>query len=152
MGFYYSLYEWFNPLYHSDVKRYVDEHMLPQMKDLVTQYHPDIFWTDGEWDHTSEVWKSPEFLAWLYNESPVKESVVVNDRWGKETRGKHGGIYTTEYDQVPDQRARGAGRNLNLAAVAQLEDLEGVDGGLVQGAVAGHSGHAQQVDLGACQS
>ena len=103
MGFYYSLYEWFNPLYHSDVKRYVDEHMLPQMKDLVTQYHPDIFWTDGEWDHTSEVWKSPEFLAWLYNESPVKESVVVNDRWGKETRGKHGGIYTTEYDQVPDQ-------------------------------------------------
>jgi alpha-L-fucosidase len=36
----------------------------------------------------------------LYNESPVKDYVVVNDRWGKETRGVHGGIYTTEYDLI----------------------------------------------------
>jgi alpha-L-fucosidase len=27
----------------------------------------------------------------------VKDSVVVNDRWGKECRGRHGGHYTTEY-------------------------------------------------------
>ncbi|HPO30096.1 MAG TPA: alpha-L-fucosidase, partial [Candidatus Hydrogenedentes bacterium] len=38
MGFYYSFYEWFNPLYRSDVHRYVDQYMLPQMKDLVTRY------------------------------------------------------------------------------------------------------------------
>jgi alpha-L-fucosidase len=74
--------------------------MIPQMKDLVTRYQPDILWTDGEWDHPSEAWKSTQFLAWLYNESPVKDLVVVNDRWGKETRSKHGGIYTTEYDLV----------------------------------------------------
>lgn len=24
----------------------------------------------------------------------------MNDRWGKETRSKHGGYYTTEYDVV----------------------------------------------------
>lgn len=107
MGFYYSLYEWFNPLYHADINKYVDQHMLPQMKDLVTRYQPDVLWTDGEWDHTSDVWKSPEFLMWLYNESPVKQSVVVNDRWGKETRSAHGGIYTTEYDQVHDKSALG---------------------------------------------
>ncbi len=100
MGYYYSLYEWYNPLYKSDVNKYVDEHMIPQMKELVNSYKPDIVWTDGEWDHPSEVWKSTEFLAWLYNESPVKDEVVVNDRWGKETRSKHGGIYTTEYDLV----------------------------------------------------
>ena len=29
MGFYYSLYEWMNPLYHEDVNRYVDTHMIP---------------------------------------------------------------------------------------------------------------------------
>jgi alpha-L-fucosidase len=103
MGYYYSLYEWFNPLYRSDVNRYVDEHMLPQMKDLVDRYQPDVLWTDGEWDHPSETWRSTEFLAWLYNDSPVKEFVVVNDRWGKETRSKHGGIYTTEYDLVHNQ-------------------------------------------------
>ena len=107
MGFYYSLYEWFNPLYKKDVNQYVDNHMIPQMKDLVTRYDPDIVWTDGEWDHPSSVWKSTEFLAWLYNESKVKDHVVVNDRWGKETRSVHGGIYTTEYDMVHDQSSVG---------------------------------------------
>src|SRR5512139_871819 len=50
MGFYYSLYEWFNPLYKSNFEKYVDDHMIPQMKDLVNRYEPDILWTDGEWD------------------------------------------------------------------------------------------------------
>lgn len=106
MGFYYSLYEWYNPLYHADVNRYVNEHMLPQMKDLVNRYKPDVFWPDGEWEYPSATWKSPEFLAWLYNDSPVKEGVVTNDRWGKETRGKHGGFYTTEYDLVDNDNAK----------------------------------------------
>ncbi len=103
MGYYYSLYEWYNPLYRENVNRYVDEHMIPQLKDLVTRYQPDIVWTDGEWDHPSETWKSTQFLSWLYNDSPVKNTVVVNDRWGKETRSKHGGIYTTEYDLIGDE-------------------------------------------------
>lgn len=107
MGFYYSMYEWFNPLYHSDLNRYVDQHMLPQMKDLVMRYHPDVVWPDGEWEHPSSTWKSTQFLSWLYNESPVKNDVVVNDRWGSETRGKHGGYYTTEYDLVGDQDVKG---------------------------------------------
>ena len=103
MGFYYSLYEWFNPIYKSDLNSYVDYHMIPQMKDLVTRYKPDILWTDGEWDRPSKDWKSEEFLAWLYNESPVKQSIVVNDRWGSETRSKHGGTYTTEYGLIGDK-------------------------------------------------
>ena len=100
MGFYYSLYEWFNPLYKSDVKAYVDQHMLPQLKDLVERYKPSLVWPDGEWDHPSEVWRSAEFLAWLYNESSVRDDVVVDDRWGKECRSTHGGFYTTEYGNV----------------------------------------------------
>ena len=141
MGFYYSLYEWFNPLYANDVSRYVDEHMIPQMKDLVTRYNPDILWTDGEWDHSSETWKSTEFLAWLFNESPVKETVAINDRWGKETRSKHGGYFTTEYDLVHDgsadkkvferpwEECRGIGgsfgynRNENLGDYSTSEEL-----------------------------
>jgi alpha-L-fucosidase len=107
MGFYYSLYEWYNPLYHNNLEKYVDNHMIPQMKDLVNRYKPDIFWTDGEWDHPSEKWKSTEFLAWLYNESPVKDQVCVNDRWGEETRGVHGGYFTTEYDLVHDREGVG---------------------------------------------
>ena len=132
MGFYYSLYEWYNPLYHNNLEQYVDYHMIPQMKDLVTRYEPDILWTDGEWDHPSEKWKSTEFLAWLYNESPVKKSICVNDRWGKETRGVHGGYFTTEYDMVhneegmgdvdrPWEECRGIGTSFGYN---QVEDLD----------------------------
>lgn len=105
MGFYYSLYEWYNPIYKTNLSEYVDEHMIPQMKDLINRYHPDILWTDGEWEHTSKEWKAEQFLQWLYNASPVKETIVVNDRWGKDTRGKHGGFYTTEYDLVNNENA-----------------------------------------------
>jgi len=107
MGFYYSLYEWFNPLYHADVDKYTAEHMFPQMKDLVSRYRPEILWTDGEWDHTSAKWRAGEFLSWLFNESPVRETVAVNDRWGKETRGVHGGYYTTEYGLVGEKAESG---------------------------------------------
>ncbi len=97
MGIYYSLYEWYNPLWLSDKPRYVTEHMHPQFKDVVSRYKPSIIFSDGEWDLTSAEWRSPELLAWLFNESPVKDEVVVDDRWGKDTRHKHGGYYTTEY-------------------------------------------------------
>ena len=98
MGFYYSLYEWYNPLYRENLEKYVDNHMIPQMKDLVTRYEPDILSVDGEWEHPSKDWKSTGFLVWLFNESPVKNTVVVNDRWGNETRGVHGGYFNTEYN------------------------------------------------------
>jgi alpha-L-fucosidase len=103
MGFYYSLYEWYHPLYRSDVNAYVDQHMLPQIKDLVTRYEPALVWPDGEWDHPSETWRSTEFLAWLFNESAVKDEVAVDDRWGKGCRGVHGGFYTTEYGHGSDK-------------------------------------------------
>ena len=103
MGFYYSLYEWYNPLYNSDVDRYVDEHVLPQFKDAVQRYKPSIIFSDGEWDHPSKTWRSEEFLAWLYNESNAPEDVVVNDRWGGETRFRHGGYYSTEYENVNNE-------------------------------------------------
>jgi alpha-L-fucosidase len=134
MGFYYSLYEWYNPTYRSDLKSYVDNHMIPQMKDLVTRYTPDILWTDGEWDKPSKDWKSEEFLAWLYNESPVKQNIVVNDRWGSETRSKHGGIYTTEYGLIgekegidntvphPWEECRGIGTSFGFNRTEGLSD------------------------------
>ena len=110
MGFYYSLYEWFNPLFTSDVHAYVNTHMMPQLKDLVQRYQPDIVWPDGEWNHPSKVWRSEEFLAWLYNDSKAPKDVAVNDRWGKEARNTHGGFATPEYGHLPDGRLVNAGR------------------------------------------
>ena len=50
MGIYYSLYEWYNPLWLTDKKRYVAEHMFPQFKDAVTHLKPSIIFSDGEWE------------------------------------------------------------------------------------------------------
>ena len=97
MGFYYSLYEWFNPLWLEDRDRYIQEHMAPQFKDVVSRYRPALIFSDGEWDLEHERWGSTDLLAWLFNESPSREEVVINDRWGKGIRHQHGGYYTTEY-------------------------------------------------------
>jgi alpha-L-fucosidase len=116
-GMYYSLYEWFNPLWKADKKKYAAEHAWPQMKDLINNYQPDVFWTDGDWEAPAETWKSQEFLTWLYNESPVKNKIVVNDRWGEGLRFKHGGIYTPEYQPDLDfedhywEESRGMGHS-----------------------------------------
>jgi alpha-L-fucosidase len=96
-GMYYSLYEWYNPLWLKDKPKYVAEHMWPQMKELVNTYQPDVFWTDGDWEGSDSLWKSREFLAWLYNESPVKDRVVTYDRWGSGIRFRHGEVFTPEY-------------------------------------------------------
>jgi alpha-L-fucosidase len=98
MGVYFSLYEWWHPLWLDPAKRerFVLEHMHPQFKELVTRYQPPIIILDGEWDMDYRKWHSEELAAWLYNESPVRDYVAVNDRWGQ-CRSQHGGYYSSEY-------------------------------------------------------
>lgn len=96
-GLYFSLYEWYDPLYLKDPKAYALQHAIPQMKDLISNYHPYVLWTDGEWEQNDTTWHATEFLSWLYDESPVKDSIVTYDRWGAGVRFKHGGVYTPEY-------------------------------------------------------
>ncbi|XP_078346303.1 uncharacterized protein LOC144631685 [Oculina patagonica] len=99
-GLYYSLFEWFNPHYLKDkangfkTDEYIQAVVKPQLYDLVNTYKPDYLWTDGEWEANATYWKSEEFLTWLFNESPIKDTVVVNDRWGRGCRCNHGGVYT----------------------------------------------------------
>jgi alpha-L-fucosidase len=123
MGCYYSLKEWYNPLCTKEnINEYVDTHMIPQMKELVNSYKPDVLWTDGDGDFDSKTLKSTEFLTWLYNESPVKDKVVVNDRWGTDTGGKHGGFYTTEYDNLANAEI------LNNKSTRPWEECRGIAG------------------------
>ena len=104
-GFYYSHLEYGNPKWENrdTLDEFVRNVNLVQLKELADDYRADIIWPDGEWFNTYKELRSEEFLAWLFNESKVKDTVVVNDRWGKSldmkvsSRGKHGGHYTTEY-------------------------------------------------------
>ena len=58
--------------------------MVPEMVELVNTFEPEVLYADGdgqEHQAFSDYWRSKEFLAWLYNESPVKDTVAVNDRY-----------------------------------------------------------------------
>jgi alpha-L-fucosidase len=68
--------------------------VYPQLLELVSRYRPSVVWADGDWEQSAEYWRSRDFLAWLYNESPVRAEVAVNDRWGVGTMGHHGGFLT----------------------------------------------------------
>jgi alpha-L-fucosidase len=129
-GFYYSLYEWFNPLWLTNRALYVSQHMTPQFKDVVTRYQPAIIFADGEWDLSSKEWHSEELLAWLFNDSRCKDEVVVNDRWGSDSRHKHGGYWTTEYaagmqdGSHPWEESRGMAYSYGLNRAERCDDYK----------------------------
>ncbi|KAK8389375.1 hypothetical protein O3P69_008844 [Scylla paramamosain] len=99
-GLYHSLYEWFNPLYLKDkaasfhTNNFVVGKTLMELYELVNNYEPEILWSDGDWEAPDWYWNSTAFLSWLFNDSPVKDTVVVNDRWGKGIPCHHGSYYT----------------------------------------------------------
>lgn len=107
VGLYYSLYEWYNPLYTGvdipyagmkEVDNYVDDFMIPQIKELIDLYQPDFFYFDGEWDHPEPFWRMKEVVAYYYNEAEKRnQEVFVNDRLGQGERGKHGDLFNVEY-------------------------------------------------------
>uniref|UniRef100_A0A4W2HBQ2 Alpha-L-fucosidase n=1 Tax=Bos indicus x Bos taurus TaxID=30522 RepID=A0A4W2HBQ2_BOBOX len=136
-GLYHSLLEWFHPLYLRDKKNgfktqyFVNAKTMPELYDLVNRYKPDLIWSDGEWECPDTYWNSTDFLAWLYNDSPVKDEVVVNDRWGQNCSCHHGGYYNCKDKFQPetlpdhkwemctsiDQRSWGYRRDMEMADI-----------------------------------
>lgn len=129
MGLYYSLPEWSNKLHRWEIDdkdsigRYVDEHMIPQFKELVTTYRPSLIFTDGEWWNTAEQWHARELIAWYYN--LVGDEAIVNDRWG---HGADYGYKTPEYSagitmtDRPWAEVRGIGRSFGLNRNEPIEN------------------------------
>jgi len=141
-GLYHSLFEWFHPKYIQDKKNnfttqsFIFDKTMPELYDLVNKYEPDVIWSDGDFGPT-EYWNSKEFLAWLYNYSSVKDTVVTNDRWGTNVRCHHGGFYTC-YDRYNpgklvrhkwencmtlDRYSWGYRRKMNINDVLSIEEV-----------------------------
>ncbi|KAI0987460.1 hypothetical protein GJ496_005501 [Pomphorhynchus laevis] len=139
-GVYYSLYEWFNPWYMCDTCQdfeFGEKKAFNELKHLVETYTPDVIWSDGDWEKNDTYWKSKEFLAYLYNDSPVKDTVVVNDRWGIGTYCTHGGFWNCEDHYIPnstlnhkwenafslDKKSWGYRADIKSNEVMSIEDL-----------------------------
>ncbi|KAM9824067.1 tissue alpha-L-fucosidase-like [Neosynchiropus ocellatus] len=142
-GLYNSLYEWFHPLYLADKKNgfrtqdFVLHKLLPELRNMVVRYRPELIWSDGDWEAPDTYWNSTQFLAWLYNDSPVKDTVVTNDRWGAGCACKHGGYYNCEDKYTPgqlpthkwekctsvDTQSWGYRRNMRMNELMSLPDI-----------------------------
>ncbi|XP_053625462.1 tissue alpha-L-fucosidase-like [Plodia interpunctella] len=142
-GVYHSLYEWFNPIYLQDkdegflTRDYVDNKLWPDIKQLINSYKPSVFWSDGDWEADDSYWNSTGLLAYLYNDSPVKDEIVVNDRWGRGTACKHGDFYNCADRYNPghlvrhkwenaftlDKKSWGYRRDMNVADVMTIQQL-----------------------------
>ena len=129
MGFYYSLPEWTSPIHRwyvdpdDQISTYVNTHMIPQFKELVTRYQPTVLFTDGEWRNSAEQWHATELISWYYN--TVGKDAIVNDRWGD---GQQHGFRTPEYSagitltDRPWAECRGLGRSFGLNRNEPLEN------------------------------
>lgn len=127
-GLYYSLPEWSNPLHRwtvdndRDIGPYVEQHMIPQFKELISAYKPKVLFTDGEWNNTAEEWHARQLIAWYFN--TVGDEAIVNDRWGA---GSDIGFRTPEYSSGikasdrPWAECRGLGRSFGLNRNETLE-------------------------------
>jgi len=159
-GLYFSLFDWFHPLYLSDsrldrtdyptvgrqsiYKYYSSELRLqtvsyPQLFEIVNTYRPEVIWSDGDWERSDLYWRSRDFISWLYNESPVKDVVAINDRWGRGMIGKHGGFFTYSDHYNPgqlmprkwencmtlDRRSWGYRRDMRAEDVLTLKEIVG---------------------------
>lgn len=95
IGFYFSLPDWMHPDYfslktyddgkqvdwkQSDFirwKKYTDE-MLSEIRHLCTAYGKiDLFWFDGDWERSADMWRSKEIVDILMKYQP---EAVINNR------------------------------------------------------------------------
>ncbi len=131
MGIYYSLYEWYHPLYLENREVFVTDWFHKKFKEVVTRYKPWSIFLDGDWEMSYKGWKSEELASWLYNESVVKDVVVVNDRWGNNARGVFGDVLESEYGggkytsaKHPWQEDRGIGKSYGYNRNESIYDYD----------------------------
>ncbi|MFR9650864.1 MAG: alpha-L-fucosidase [Rikenellaceae bacterium] len=109
------------------LSRYIHEVMYPQFKEIVNKYQPSLIFSDGDWWMNDDLWETRPLLAWLYNNAPNRDEVVINDRWGK-VRAKHGDYFTTEYGsgfegiERPWEENRGIGMSFGYNRIENYED------------------------------
>jgi alpha-L-fucosidase len=95
-GAYFSLIDWSHPDYPGFIKdkeRYkvADDYSRwdkfrkfyqNQLMEVANNYNPDLWWFDGDWEHSAEEWESEKVRALLLKKNP---NTIINGRlqgWG----------------------------------------------------------------------
>ncbi|WP_454046030.1 alpha-L-fucosidase [Chryseobacterium sp. Marseille-Q8038] len=90
-GLYFSLPDWSHPYYDINTRtklRYEVKnnptlwqnfirYYQDQLNELSTQYSPDLIWFDGNWEHTSEEWKTTQTIDLLRKHNT---DIIINSR------------------------------------------------------------------------
>ncbi len=92
LGFYYSLIDWPDPDYPETYRDKAPKYDLnkepkrwqkfvnfnkAQLTELSSKWNPDLYWFDGDWEHSSEQWDAPGIISLLHSYNP---GVIVNSR------------------------------------------------------------------------
>lgn len=78
------------------VQAYIDNQVKPQLKELITQYNPDILWFDGEWKPFWSQERGRQLEQFIRRLSPT---IIINNRIGKRT--PQDGDFDTPEQAVP---------------------------------------------------
>lgn len=102
LGIYYSLPDWsyggYTHFTRDSIRYKVEEEpqrwqkflklYQGQLRELSENYNPDLYWFDGDWEHSSDEWEAPKVRQMLLDKNP---NVILNSR----LRG-HGDYETPE--------------------------------------------------------
>ncbi len=89
VGLYYSLSDWSHEDYthfKRDGKRYTTDSLRwvrfldyyqGQLTELIKRYHPDLFWFDGDWEHSAEEWQAEKVRNMILEDNP---DAILNSR------------------------------------------------------------------------
>ena len=105
-GLYYSLPDWSHDDYDvftRDKKRYnikteperwnkYQKYFRGQLQELSARYNPDLYWFDGDWEHSAEEWKAEDVKNMLQK---YNKNVIINSRLNSH------GDYATPEQGVP---------------------------------------------------
>jgi alpha-L-fucosidase len=109
VGLYYSLIDWSHPDYNiftRNVKRYTNDSVRwqkftnfyqEQLKELSTKYNPDLYWFDGDWEHSPIEWQATKVRNMLHG---FNNQVIINSRL------PDNGDYATPEQGVPIQKPK----------------------------------------------
>lgn len=90
-GIYFSVLDWSHPdydrntretfRYKNDLQRFkkFTDFNFSQLEELSTQFNPDLYWFDGDWEHSPEEWRSAELKQKLLAHNP---NLIINSRLG----------------------------------------------------------------------